>query len=1521
MDIKNNRKSNGILNGKKGFTLVELIVVLVIVVILAALIVPGILGMIDNAKEKEVISHAQTALSATQASLSDIYSSNDNKFTLNKRNEAKIKAGAGDDTEFTVWNVCTLYDERVGNKAPTMSVTDEIGSYTVGKAIFREGNLYAAYDGSNWTVYDTEEEARTTLAVTDEKEKGVIYVWKYGGEPLDTFPDYALMEDKIVADIDTHDVDETVDPEVETRIVVLKLDETNKLFFASSADGPALEARSVTVKFTKNSSGKITCSAWTTEMVGEENMNKFTVSDGSYYLRWKNGFRLGNWKDEKSDNTAVNAVGMGILLFSDPIYEDMDKIVFVAQVIIEPGDNVATVGRDKFDGFLASVVDNNHTIASVTRIPANTYITEDEPIDWEVFESNHPGWFRIDDEDTKCRIYAWMDGTALNWWTDAETAYLMEDCSNVFKAKEPNHSAGTLKNVAGSAGANLVAFDFTGFDMYKVKTMAGMFQGCDKLTGVTFGDDFVAPELEDMSSMFAYAENITAVDFSSIKTVGPTINLDSLFCNLILESFSDPLYAGQEFAKLKDDVRTGNSKLSSVTFGDCFKNTKITECKLAFAGCKSLATIDVSDWNETGIESTYGLFSWCSGLQNVIFGKNDADLWNLENCSDISFMFYTCKGMTDGSCLSKFKTSKKLTTLNNTFCRLEKVKSIDCSNIDPTNVWDFQSTFKECQELEYLNLSKWKKEYNKAPKSIKSLKQTFWDCKKLKNLDMGGWDVTKLNPYDDKHSDLTNYLNDVTFRNVTSLTYLDLSGWNPGGGWSMPTSFIKNSTKLTEVDLSGAVFNKVENLSYLFSNHKVLTKVNMNGFSAPSATTLAGMFNGCQALEDLDLTGVTFGSLTTPFSPEQLAEKNWVLSTVTDIHEMFKGCSKLPSLDVSGWNVSAVTDMHDLFNGCSGLEELNVSGWNVSAVTDMHGLFSGCSGLEALNVSGWNVSAVKDMHDLFKGCSKLTTLSVSGWNVSEVTNISNLFSGCTSLATIDASGWNVSKVISLDGLFSGCEALTSLNLDNWNLTSVTSLIGLFSGCKNLSNLSLVGWDKINVTSLNSLFKDCNKLSSLDLTGWNTESVTDFGSMFSGCSELDNLTLDDGFVSAATDISSMFSGCEKLTTVNTNGWDVSAVTKLDKLFYGCKALNNVDVSAWNTSNVQSSKGVFQDCSSLTNVDVSGWNLSNSTDISYFFAGCASLTGAVVSSWKPEKAEYAGYVFNGCSSMTSVVVDGWKLNSIPNEKDRFSGFFGGCSSLTSISMRGLYVPSTWKIGNAFFDAASNSLKTITLTNSEFTVTDECNEFFKGFKKLETADLSGLTINIKSGGSMYRFLNECTSLKTADLSGMVINGAGDVGGIFNTCTSLTTVKLNGMKLNGANNTSKMFLNCKSLSKITLPDWTAVQITNTSNMFNGCTMLTEVDISGIDLSRVNNCLDMFTGCKELETIYTASNLNNAGLNKSTSTFSGCSKLSGKNGASSFAYATNSDTANNNRDKAKYGLIFENGSVDGYFTNVTEKQ
>ncbi len=67
-----------------------------------------------------------------------------------------------------------------------------------------------------------------------------------------------------------------------------------------------------------------------------------------------------------------------------------------------------------------------------------------------------------------------------------------------------------------------------------------------------------------------------------------------------------------------------------------------------------------------------------------------------------------------------------------------------------------------------------------------------------------------------------------------------------------------------------------------------------------------------------------------------------------DASRMFKSCSNLSSLDLSGFDTSNVTNMSSMFESCSSLVSLDLSGFDISNVTNIDGLLAYCTSLTAI---------------------------------------------------------------------------------------------------------------------------------------------------------------------------------------------------------------------------------------------------------------------------------------------------------------------------------------------------------------------------------------------------------------------------------------------------------------------------------------------------------------------------------------------------------------------------------------------
>ena len=138
--MKKLRKDN------KGFTLVEMIVVLVILAILAAILIPALLGYIDEAKQKQYVLNGKSCYTASQAVLSDLYAKNNDPATdLAKEDVKKRILDMADVTDCQALTIgCKeAYDSDSGAK--------QHNAYTIDYIYYKENNTEIYMYDNEWT--------------------------------------------------------------------------------------------------------------------------------------------------------------------------------------------------------------------------------------------------------------------------------------------------------------------------------------------------------------------------------------------------------------------------------------------------------------------------------------------------------------------------------------------------------------------------------------------------------------------------------------------------------------------------------------------------------------------------------------------------------------------------------------------------------------------------------------------------------------------------------------------------------------------------------------------------------------------------------------------------------------------------------------------------------------------------------------------------------------------------------------------------------------------------------------------------------------------------------------------------------------------------------------------------------------------------------------------------------------------------------------------------------------------------
>ena len=449
--------------------------------------------------------------------------------------------------------------------------------------------------------------------------------------------------------------------------------------------------------------------------------------------------------------------------------------------------------------------------------------------------------------------------------------------------------------------------------------------------------------------------------------------------------------------------------------------------------------------------------------------------------------------------------------------------------------------------------------------------------------------------------------------------------------------------------------------------------------------------------------------------------------------------SNIESIDFGdNFNTHNVTDMSDMFSGCSALTSLDVTKFNTENVTSMFSMFSGCSALASLDVRNFDTKNVWTMYCMFELCRSLTSLDVTNFNTKKVSDMTRLFGGCSGLTSLDVANFNTENVTGMDGMFNNCMNLTSLDITNFNTENVTNMTSMFNGCKGLVSLDLSNFNTGNVTYMNYMFSDCSSLTSLDLSSFTFGANPSIIWMFSGTgSEATNKPIPiyvnaDGKSYIETNGNSSINGNYATLTVKETAYLPDGLTfksTVDAFMTGkgiieIKFITNstttsedalVDGSIYLVQNGQtleihtaaSQYMANSDCSrmfyarerwdpstqqvilnsfgQIQTIDFGeNFNTQNVTDMDYMFRECSSLTSLDVSNFNTQNVTDMYWMFCGCSSLTSLDVSNFDTKNVTS----LYGMFEECTSLTSLDLSNFTFESNPDVESMFYSTGSNA-----------------------------------------------------------------------------------------------------------------------------------------------------------------------------------------------------------------------------------------
>ena len=448
----------------------------------------------------------------------------------------------------------------------------------------------------------------------------------------------------------------------------------------------------------------------------------------------------------------------------------------------------------------------------------------------------------------------------------------------------------------------------------------------------------------------------------------------------------------------------------------------------------------------------------------------------------------------------------------------------------------------------------------------------------------------------------------LTFKKITSdnLEGLDLS-----------RLVILNDKPMVKnmCDLSGIKTTNIKNIVFDES------------FKTYAPTSLREFFNGCETLETI--SGLEY--LNT--------------AKVTDMGNMFHGCSALESLNLTNFNTANVEFMDNMFYGCSALESLDLTNFNTENVTNMSCMFYGCSALESLNLTNFNTENVTGMSYMFNGCSALKSLDLTNFNTAKVTHMNDMFYGCSALTTIYASGkFDTDNVINGSDMFTGCKSLKGYSDSKTDHAYANyGTIGYFTPVFDYAEFD-------NATGTLTFRRDLSKpAEAYDLNvesndpGWNAQSAnikkvvfdasfanarpTSCCRWFADCFYLTEIEgIENLNTQNVTDMSWMFNCCYALTSLDVSNFNTEKVTNMSNMFGSCEKLSSLDLSNFNTERVENMSFMFSVCSTLQTIFASDKFVTNQVfDGDGMFQGCENLKGFIdyISNSDKDNYEYANY----------------------------------------------------------------------------------------------------------------------------------------------------------------------------------------------------------------------------------------------------------------------------------------------------------
>ena len=1563
---------------RRGFTMVELIVVLVIVAILSAVVIPLMMGFIENAREKEYITDAEAALKASQSALTEVYNNASNRITPERREKAHSESGTDINSRFDIWTAAVLED------GITPAISDNISSYSVTYAEFTaEDGTRVFYNGSEWTVYkkDAEIEDAAYASLSSDADN-VIHMWPYRGDKAydPKAKPYVNndFEDKIEFDFDGFKV-LFIEENEDGRLVFNDNEYSHEVSYSEEGEGvfseTAAEIESIIKLDAKYKSVK-----WL--YTGEEGVYLDDISQALAYAKelYENDKVQNGVVEFKADLLGDTAA---FTAFFAPYKEDtqtvsvegttddtnsltfeIDKVSKEIKCVNKPDFDITKDDLDFISASQNSLIKDAGAVTSTGDWlhveNAGTGNTDDS------YEMSNGSYkiYSLDSDGANVKDYI-ID--SLNALAEDEPG---ADSDVTFKTPAYIHKTVHLraydgeknetddfmeyKNVDGDKTTNAVDFSPVGSESESPKYDIGYVK--------SEISDVITDETHESGTAFTieYEKDENDQDVPVLKKTG-----------------SDEMYKISDFVEW--EAVSDGERFKYWYLYDSDKNYD-SDGNIKIYGTEQKERPSAKDGNEQR-DCTSQIIDKLFAEDNIHYGEvAEIDLADLNtlliNNGEVD--------VTDPDDNIRNQTC----VLRNEFNKLvgmspftQSLKSTDTTNEN-----------KRIRCINYITQEEAAEIRDDCKNKGISVNQVCLSTTKLagSGLSLDGWDdfdftITEMDPDYPAYvvafavpiQGETNKYNIYVFSEDNC--YIKAISTFQSCFHSFTA--MEENTFISHLDTS-----EVTRLKLMFCRCTSLTSLNISNISAKNSTDTTGMFANCEILRELHIENINttrvryFENMflncnnlcdvyTANNSGEGFESGHMYidLDSAYDIHNLFMGCNSLKAVTLSG-NPNGFTPLGQGYN--QNLKVTRTGDGNVE------GVFANCTGIEEIYLTDLVFEDREDKPLYDNGgnpkSTKITFFSrfiPTKTNLKKVIvedcafpnirsdNFKELFKNCANLEEIVIADSQFDGLTVADSMFEGCSKLKSADLNGtiFNSTGL-SMKSMFKNCIALDTIVFTDTELNVVSNMEYMFENCSGLGSADLTDLIVNGASlSMKYMYKNCTSLDEFNVSNTEVDGISTMESMFEGCNNLQSADFSGAVLSGTNmSMKSMFKSCAALSTVIISNSEFNGLSNIDSMFENCSGLGSVDLSDLTI-NSTGLSMkcMFMNCTSLKKYAASDSQIDGMAYFDSMFSGCKALTSVDFTGMNINSTGLSA---SAMFRNCTSLTGQNDTGDN-PTNYLNLSAFnggkiktfsnmFEGCT-SLRAVALSTLDTSAADAFNAMFLGCTALGT-DNEEVEINISHADNVTDFFKNCSKLYSVKFTGNENLNSTNVkfnsylyNSGFTGCNNLRKISYNNLKFtslksDNAGDALRKLLGSNTiraqLMEVELHNLKFENSTVTcKDAFNGCKNLEKVTLDRISFSNNTSMANMFKDCHKLKTIIGLNSISTSSINNMSYMFDSCYNLetldlssfdtSGiTNNANNLYYMFGTQTNVNGITSSKLTTIYVSESMEAGFkkSNLT---